>query len=223
MAYDQVINNLSLNYQTASIVANTTLTAWNRNLYDVDASAGNITVTLPPLPSPTNTMERGSLFFRRLDGSLNTVTIVATLQGVTTNITLRNDNSQIHWFLGVADDGLYDDTFYIILTSNVDGTLIDTLSTNANYSINPFDRTISVDASAGDVTVTLPLAITVSSYTKWKKFTVRKTDTTYNRVIINTTFPDTFVDGSTSMNTRVPWHAIDFIGVPGSQDLYIVE
>jgi hypothetical protein len=223
MSYDQVINNLSLYYSDTTITSGITLSHWNRVLYDVDASAGNIVITLPPQPSATNLMERGSLFFRRLDASTNTVTVVANLQGNITNVPLYPETGDVHWFMGVSDTQLFDDTFHFILSSKTDSSLVSVVTTSSNYTANPYDHLINVDASGGSVTITVPLAINQSKYVSWKTFSVIKTDTTSNPVIIQTTFPDTFSNGATSIQTKVPFHRIDLTALPGSVDVYVIS
>lgn len=64
------------------------------------------------------------------------------------------------------------------------------LSKTANYTILPADEIIYVDATGGNVTITLPLANIVGTI-KTKRFSIKRTDASANVVTINTQGTDT--------------------------------
>jgi hypothetical protein len=70
-----------------------------------------------------------------------------------------------------------------------------------NYTATSTDGTIVVDASGGNVTVTLPAA---SSTTLGLKLSIKKIDTSGNNVIIDGDGSET-IDGQTTMTWNVPW------------------
>lgn len=77
------------------------------------------------------------------------------------------------------------------------GTAIETKATS--YTLLDADETILVDASAGDVTITLPAAPI-----KGKKYNVKKIDNSVNAAIVSTGSAKT-IDGNTSISGTLPY------------------
>lgn len=120
MSYDPIVNNLSLDYQEDLILADTTLTSWKRQLFDCSSASvtAGITVTLPPMPTTLNRVERGSLFFRRIDAfGDRPLYISAVMNGTQVNVPLDCTPNTVHWFCAVADTALFNNTFYFKLCS----------------------------------------------------------------------------------------------------------
>lgn len=118
MSYNPITENYSFDYQPNAILSNTTIDYWRRQLFDVIASSGNITITLPPNPLGSNTLEMGSLFFRRLDTvAANKVTVQAVINGTMQNILLPVGTDIVHWFVSVFDGGFGSNTYYFQLNS----------------------------------------------------------------------------------------------------------
>lgn len=68
------------------------------------------------MPSSVNVIERGSLFFRRIDSNGdNWVYISAIINGTQQNIPLDCNPNTVHWFCAVADPTLANNTFYFRL------------------------------------------------------------------------------------------------------------
>jgi hypothetical protein len=113
MSYNPITENLSYDYQPNAISSNTTIGYWRRQLFDVIATSGNITITLPPNSLRSNTLEMGSIFLRRLDTvAANTVTVVAVINGVMQNIKLPVGTDVVHQFTSVYDGDSGSNTFY---------------------------------------------------------------------------------------------------------------
>ena len=113
MSYNPITENLSYDYQPNAIGSDTTINYWRRQLFDVIATSGNVTITLPPNPIGLNTIEMGSIFLRRLDTvAAHTVTVVAVINGVMQNIKLPVGTDVIHQFTSVFDGELGSTTFY---------------------------------------------------------------------------------------------------------------
>ena len=113
MTYLSVVNNLSMYYALNPILSDITLDQWNRTFYDIDASAGNIVVTLPPVPSPSNLLQSGSLMFRRTDGSSNSVQLRYTFDGATYyQYNIEADVTYTHWVMSI-NDPTFDDQLQI--------------------------------------------------------------------------------------------------------------
>ena len=118
MTYNPITENLSFNYQDDAIIANTTLTTWGRQLYDVIAIDGDVVITLPDNPLGASLIESGSIFFRRLDTStVNTVTIVAVINGNQRFIDIPIGSEVVHWFISVFDGSFGSTSFYFQLNS----------------------------------------------------------------------------------------------------------
>ena len=118
MTYNPITENLSFNYQDDAIIANTTLTTWGRQLYDVIAIDGDVVITLPDNPLGASLIESGSIFFRRLDTStVNTVTVVAVINGNQKFIDIPIGTEVVHWFISVFDGSFGSTSFYFQLNS----------------------------------------------------------------------------------------------------------
>ena len=74
------------------------------------------------------------------------------------------------------------------------------------YTITSSDQVVLVDASAGAVTITLPLASGVNKYI----FTVKKIDSSVNAVTIARTSSDT-IDGATSQTIGDQYQSLTFV------------
>jgi hypothetical protein len=98
-----IAENDSWNYG-GIILSDTTLTQWNRTYYDIFASTGNITITLPAVPDIFNDSESGLLCFIRADSDIsNTVTIVANIDGLPKNIPIYPNPNAVHRFRTIYD------------------------------------------------------------------------------------------------------------------------
>ena len=98
-----IAENDSWNYGD-TISNNITLTQWNRTYHPINALNNNITITLPPTPDPSNSVESGLLCFVRSDFSMtNTVTIVANIGGFPTNIPIYPNSNAVHRFRTMYD------------------------------------------------------------------------------------------------------------------------
>lgn len=119
MTYNPITENLSFDYQQNLLLSDTTLTSWKRQLYDVSAASGSITITLPSNASDLNLLEVGSLFFRRLDTvEANTVTIAAVIGGTNRFIKIPINTEVVHWFCCAYDGGVGSAAFYFKLNSS---------------------------------------------------------------------------------------------------------
>jgi len=118
MSYNPITENLSFDYQPDPITSNVTLTDWHRKFYDVFATNSDIYIILPDDPSPFNNNERGSLFFRRIDGNSNrNVTVQAVINGTLTVVPIPVEADIVHWFISVYDGRTSSNTFYFQLSS----------------------------------------------------------------------------------------------------------
>lgn len=118
MSYNPITENLSFNYQDAAILSDFTVSAWNKQLYDVIATDGNITITLPGNPIGNNIIEPGSIFFRRLDTvGANTVTVIAVINGTQKFINIPPGSEVVHWFVSVFDGSFGSTSFYFQLNA----------------------------------------------------------------------------------------------------------
>jgi hypothetical protein len=155
MSYNPITENLSYDYQPNAIGRDTTINYWRRQLFDVIATSGNVTITLPPNPIGLNTIEMGSIFLRRLDTvAANTVTVVAVINGVMENIKLPVGTDVIHQFTSVFDGEFGSTTFYFQQSS---ANLI-----NANRVTRPLVVTASDDYL--DITSTGFIGLSVNGW-----------------------------------------------------------
>jgi hypothetical protein len=122
------------------------MTTWDRTLYSIAATTGNVTITLPPLPDTSNLLERGTILFRRVDSTANLAFISAIIGGVQQNIPIPVGND-IYWFVSVlmSRDG-FNDTLFSKLSAKsflelTGGTMLGSIdSTNFNIKVkNPTD------------------------------------------------------------------------------------
>ena len=75
----------------------------------------------------------------------------------------------------------------------------------ANYTVQIGDGTILVDASAGEVTITLLPVADADNY-----YNIKKIDTTVNRVIIETDAAET-IDGDASVDITAAYESLQLI------------
>jgi len=157
----------------------------------VDASGGTVTITLPPIA----TGDSGKSFYiRKIDSSANTVLVMPNAGDSTIS-------GQLSFTL--------DTEFMSIHVSNMDnvrwfGTLegpdarapasVVWSTKTANYTIVPNDSGIAVDATSGNITISLPSAASVIG----KVFHIKKIDSSSNTVTIDPDGSDT-IDGKTSL------------------------
>lgn len=148
MGNSSIVENHSLIYSDTVITANTTLTVWNRTFYTVNATAGNITITLPNTPKSSNTVERGTLVFQRTDATANVVQISGEINGLSQLITIPTGNDS-HWFTSIlsSTNGFFSVIYqktsgntFVRITGDVMQGAIDSSSYNIRV-LNPTDVT----------------------------------------------------------------------------------
>lgn len=80
------------------------------------------------------------------------------------------------------------------------GSFTNILDVSSNYTATIMDGTLLVDASSGDVVITLPMA---SSANKGLRLSIKKIDTSINNLIIIA--ESGTIDGAANKTTNVPW------------------
>lgn len=185
----------------------------------VDASGGNVSLTLPAA------LATGQIYrIKRLDGTANTLTVVANgsdLIDADSSVVL-NDQYQVCTFVD-ADTGFWDKGLFIpplILPSDLallgsdnvftalntfTGIRVATKTITADYLLTSLDFEVLVDATAGPVTVTLPPAIGSGQI-----FRIKKIDDSDNIVTIGADGTD-LIDGSISINFPSQWADAELI------------
>ncbi|MCI5059298.1 MAG: hypothetical protein MRY83_24505, partial [Flavobacteriales bacterium] len=136
--------------------------------------------------------------------------------GSNVGIGTTNPNNRLH-VSATSDpirlEGLQNDaSIDTVITVDTDGVLHKTAATDipasnsnftsvaANYTALTTDEVIFVDASSGDVTITLPTA----SGNTGKKYRIKKFEASANNVIIDGDGTET-IDGATDQTTNTPW------------------
>ena len=169
-------------------------------VYDVqfvDASAGNITLTLP---AASSLLLGRNLIFKRIDLSGNTVTVqragADTIDGLT-SLTVDNNSTVVIMNVSLTAWRSFN------LAGSVDSSTFTTVS--ATGSVDGSFDVYYVDATAGNVTITLPLGTAIAV---GRSFTFKRIDNTFNTVTVQRAGADT-IDGGTS----VPVEVTDIVGV----------
>ena len=119
------IKNLSIRVNATVITSGTTnLTNFDNSMYQVNAVAGNVTINLPPMPSTSNSVTCGSLFFQRIDlaSVTNTVNVVWN-DGVISLSLLLTSRTSFYWFM-LAQDELGNFKIYQFSLMNFDSVPI---------------------------------------------------------------------------------------------------
>lgn len=147
MTSTSIIDNNSWNF-LGTIFASRTFSRWNRDLWLVDATAGNIVITLPAAPDVnTNKIDSGSFAFRRIDSSSNTVTFIAGAPSG--NITFKpKSNTDLQVFTSVLNPTGSGYVYAHILTeeASVPFGVVSTILTMAATS---GDTTLTVNSTVG--------------------------------------------------------------------------
>jgi hypothetical protein len=145
-----VETNLSM-YYSGVLTSGVVLEFWNRRFYDVDCSSGNISITLPPLPSATTTNTSGSIMIRRVDSSSNTLTIKWNVNSMNHSLNI-GDTVNTYWFMALNDPYAEDPLLITKLSASSGGSGGGggTLSTNINtQAVTISDNVIFVDSVDG--------------------------------------------------------------------------
>jgi hypothetical protein len=204
------------NESFTTVAATATLTGIF-DVYFVDATAGNIVLTLPPAE---DLLLGRSLTFKRTDNTANTVTVLPdgseTIDGAASIVVTNTDivsvmiSSLTGWRSFQASGA-------------ASSTSFTTLAADATIT-GAFD-TYFIDATLGNVTVTLPLA---ASLPVSRNINFKRTDTTFNTVTITRAGADT-IDGATSITlsatdiltlmvlTTTSWRSFGYEGATGTQ------
>jgi hypothetical protein len=193
----------------------------------VDASGGNIVLTLPAA------LATGQLYrIKRIDASSNTVTLQADgtdlIDGDAS--VAFTDQFQVSTFVDAAtgfwDKGLFIPPFILpsdlaLLNSpniftdlnTFTGIQIKTQTVTTDYLLTPLDFELLVDATAGPITVSLPPATGTGQI-----FHIKKIDSTDNIVTVAANGSD-LIDGSISVNFADQWADAELIDAsPGYWD-----
>lgn len=219
MAYLSVVNNLSMYYSLSPITSDTVLDKWNRTFYDIDARAGDILITLPPIPTPANLLDSGSLMFRRIDTSGNTVQLRYTLDNITYYLyNVEADVTYTHWIMSV-NDPTFDDQIQITRLSSqqflklAGGTMTGSLILNGDPTSpleaatkNYVDTQVAVNQPTNDLGIDLAVSITDA-------------DSPYPLTVNQTTVN---VDAS-SGSVKIDLPPIDNISTPVLNKRYIIN
>lgn len=197
------VNTISgIRHKTRTVTSNTALLA-NDYEVEVDASGGAVIITLPA--SSAN----GQVFrIKKIDGSLNPVTVTPQLGDL-----IDGDSSVVidvqYAGLTIIDaaTGAWDNTFSlptdVALKSQANifsdintftAIRLSTRTITADYTVDPSDFEILVDASGGDVNVTLPQALGTGM-----SFRAKKIDSSGNLVTV-TAFTGDLIDDSISVS-----------------------
>ena len=148
------------------ITADYTLT-YKESIIYCDASLKSITVILPEASVSKN----AEYVFQKIDSSVNTVTIEGTVEDITNPILTYN-----HQELRVKSDG----SRWTIL-NRYELLRGASITVTADYSLTLTDKFILCDATASNITLTLPNALT----SKDVEFIILKTDSSANTITIN--------------------------------------
>lgn len=179
----------------------------DRVLY-VDASAGAVTLTLPPA---ADVDEHAFLIFKT-DSSANEVTVVSQT-GETISGTVSRVLSSQYQPLEVLSDSA---NYWVTCGLN-DGRIGSTLEIFADYAVTAGVQCIIADATAGNLTVTLRNAATAQSYGA-QYLQVKKIDASANTVTITGTGDDTVEQAATAVLAS-QFESIELWPRPGNYDI----
>jgi hypothetical protein len=93
-----------------------------------------------------------------------------------------------------------------VTISQTAGTVLQIVEKNSSYLLTSFDDVILVDATGGDVTISLPAAATVSG----KKYDIKKIDASGFSVVIDADASET-IDDLTTQSTNVQYESFSIV------------
>lgn len=178
--------------------ANYTVTVNDKgSIIQADATAGNITISLPTAASAGDGF---GIKVQKIDSSTNTVTVdpngAETWNG-NANVILYKQRDFVEG---------YSDSSRWIQTDNFNKPLVPVLSKTSNYTVTLGDKDslIKADATSGNITITLPAVATTSAGFSIK---VQKVDSSTNTVTVACNGAETW-NGS---NTIILYNQRNFV------------
>lgn len=191
--YGRNVYNISSNY---------TIPRWSGNLWLVDCTAGNITITLP---AAANT-SIGSEMFIKTDSSANTLTLSPstgnTINGQGSLLLLSqyqcavimNDGTSVIKNVSSSSGGG---------TSTSDSLVTSSVIKTSNYTLAKTDKTILADCTGSNLTITLPTIASLSGAAgSVAEFRIIKVDAV-NQLNLALSGSDLFIDGTVTYNTKM--------------------
>ena len=210
---------------TIVVSGSISIARWDGNAWLCDCSSSPLDVTLP-LAMDTNL---ASELFIKTDNSSNALTIHPasgqTIQGGSSWV-VNNKNESCTVFNDGTTDVKVVSSVLSKYPSISDITTVSYKFINSNYTAVSTDSFIGVDASGGGVTVTLPLASSLSSASLGKFFTIAKTDNTANAVYIQTSGSEqigTMPTLSSSILINTPYTSRDLIATTNTTVQWFIK
>ena len=209
-AIADAVNNTS-DFITVSVqTSNYTATAGN--LVPVNASSGNLTVTLPSSP-----IDGARVIVEKIDSSTHTVTVNCsgsdrfTVSNGNTSFVLSNPSQAVTFHYASASAIWYIISGTTSLTDNSDGTAnsssvkISTPLAGSSVITTATPPVIGemnfYDATGGSISTTLPA---LSGLNVGARLAVQKVDSSANWVTFSSSGSDTFYENSSTINLKVP-------------------